>query len=688
VGFGNNRTFIIKDLENSGKVLVVDDDRLVLGALEATLSQDDHQILTASGGPQALEILKREPIAVIICDQRMPGMSGTEVMREAQKLRPDAIRIILTGNSDEKTAIEAINIGQVNQFLVKPWDEANLRHTVRSALKHFALIQENLSLQEKIAEQHKTLANQHANLKRDLHLGVQIYETLLLGAVPKDLPCFDVGFTAVPSEEIDGDFFDFYHPAQDVLDVVIGDVMGKGIPAAVVGIAVKTQLIRFALPYSRAHIFDKAKLWRDDLLSPAEILTRAHEEIVRKLVRLEYFVCLFYGRFDIGKRLFTYVDCGTPKPIIYKKKEGRCLELAGENFPLGIVAKTAYREEAIPFEEGDFFVFYSDGLTESRSPEGEFFGAERLKKLVVENVEATPRDLLYLIKCTVRQFAGKREFDDDLTLVVVKVEQLGRLREAKALQAKFRSDLSQLKAVRDFIDRAAKKAPGDAELLSGQLQLAMNEAFCNIVEHGLGEKREIPIVVEADYEEEGITVTLSEQGEPFNPAEIVEASLAGDKSGGFGWHIIRAIADRVEYIPKRSETGWNHLRLYKKYYNREKVMEITQNQQGEILVITLEAESLDAKDAAEFKQKVVDQIAGSDCQAVVFDLEKLKFIDSSGLGSFLSVLRILNAQEGDLKLANMNATVRAMFELVSMHKIFEIYNKVEDAVRAFQKAGK
>lgn len=105
----------------------------------------------------------------------------------------------------------------------------------------------------------------------------------------------------------------------------------------------------------------------------------------------------------------------------------------------------------------------------------------------------------------------------------------------------------------------------------------------------------------------------------------------------------------------------------------------------DVLVITPHSATLDAKDAPDFKEKVINLIGQQTTHNVVLDLHQLNFIDSSGLGSFLSVLRTLHTQGGELKLARMNKPIRTMFELVSMHKIFEIFNSTEDAIRSFKK---
>ena len=112
-------------------------------------------------------------------------------------------------------------------------------------------------------------------------------------------------------------------------------------------------------------------------------------------------------------------------------------------------------------------------------------------------------------------------------------------------------------------------------------------------------------------------------------------------------------------------------------------MEVAHKQEDHVLVICPEGENLDAKESPNFKQKVVEIITKSNSYKVILDLQHLKFIDSSGLGVILSLLRFVNTQGGDLKIAQMKKPIRAVFELVSMHKIFEIYNTVEDATKAF-----
>lgn len=666
------------------KILVVDDDRLILGALEQTIQREGYEILTASNGEAAIKILQQHPVALIICDQRMPGISGVEVLQQAETLAPDAIRILLTGNSDLATAMKAINIGHVSQFIEKPWDDSQLRHAVHASIEKFKLVKENQKLQQTILTQHQQLAKTHATLRQELALGALIHQTLLVGKCPQGTPHFSIAATSIPSKDIDGDFLEFYQPCSEVLDLAIGDVMGKGIPAALVGTAVKTQMLRFAMPFASAQVFDRQGFWQDDLLAPTEILERVQREITPQLIDLEYFVSLFYGRFNSCKKTFSYVDCGSTKPIHYRAAEKRAFELSGENLPLGIIPNDKYVMKEVGYDKDDIFVFYSDGVTEAHAENLQLFGNERLVNIISENSQNDAPELLEKIKNSVLTFAQKDYFEDDLTIIVIKVKHDEGAEPLHTTTGKFNSDLSQLKAVRDFVWRLCRKAPGDVESLTSQVQLAINEAFCNIVEHSYNGQKGNAILVHGELRHEGLFIEISDQGITFDPTTVREPSLVGDEDGGFGWYLIRDIADKLTYLPKKSDTGWNHLKVFKRYIFKEDEMQFAHTNKDNILIITPEIDTLDAKEAPEFKTKVIDLISANPSQQVVFDLHRLQFIDSSGLGTFLAVLRVLNTRGGELKLCRLNKPIRTMFELVSMHKIFEIFNSPEEAVRSFK----
>ena len=118
------------------KILIVDDEAANLRALER-LFRKDHQVLTAQSGDEALALLEQHDVALLITDQRMPGMTGIELLKNTAPLRPHMVRILLTGYTDMSILIEAINCGQVYKYVAKPWNNEDLCVTVSRALEHY-----------------------------------------------------------------------------------------------------------------------------------------------------------------------------------------------------------------------------------------------------------------------------------------------------------------------------------------------------------------------------------------------------------------------------------------------------------------------------------------------------------------------------------------------------------------------
>lgn len=115
-------------------ILVVDDEPVNLRMLER-LFRNDYDVITAENGAVALERLKEHEVSLIITDQRMPGMTGTELLKESLSMHPKATRIILTGYSDTEALIDAINTCRVFQYVAKPWEPAQLRALVKQAIE-------------------------------------------------------------------------------------------------------------------------------------------------------------------------------------------------------------------------------------------------------------------------------------------------------------------------------------------------------------------------------------------------------------------------------------------------------------------------------------------------------------------------------------------------------------------------
>lgn len=118
------------------RILLVDDEPRVLQALRRSLQWDGHQVFTATSARDALELMLVDPVDLVISDNMMPGITGIELFSQMHKLWPDTVRVMLTGLSDHEVALKALEKGSIFRFLTKPWDDVDLRITVRQALAH------------------------------------------------------------------------------------------------------------------------------------------------------------------------------------------------------------------------------------------------------------------------------------------------------------------------------------------------------------------------------------------------------------------------------------------------------------------------------------------------------------------------------------------------------------------------
>src|SRR6266852_6920484 len=127
------------------KIMIVDDEPVNLRTVER-LFRRDYQVVTAQSGPEALTLLEHHDVALLISDQRMPGMTGIELMKNTVALRPHMVRILLTGYTDVSSLIEAINCGHVYKYITKPWNNEELAITISRALAHYGAVKSRHNL--------------------------------------------------------------------------------------------------------------------------------------------------------------------------------------------------------------------------------------------------------------------------------------------------------------------------------------------------------------------------------------------------------------------------------------------------------------------------------------------------------------------------------------------------------------
>ncbi len=149
-------------------ILIVDDEEDILYSLRLLLEREGYQVLTATGGDMALAMAQAAPVSLILVDQRMPGMSGVDLVQRLRLRWPDVVCMVLTGYADMDAAMAAVNKGNVHRFFLKPWEDAELRAEVRQALEHHDLVLENRSLTERLRQRNSELQALNANLERQV----------------------------------------------------------------------------------------------------------------------------------------------------------------------------------------------------------------------------------------------------------------------------------------------------------------------------------------------------------------------------------------------------------------------------------------------------------------------------------------------------------------------------------------
>ena len=138
-------------------VLFIDDDEMILNAIKRALRNENYNILTVASGNRGLRLLQDQPVSLVVCDYQMPGISGLEVLKDVKTTYPRILTIMLTGQAEVNIAAQAINDCGVYKFILKPWEDADLKITIRRALESLDLIQERDQLLRKVQDRDMAL---------------------------------------------------------------------------------------------------------------------------------------------------------------------------------------------------------------------------------------------------------------------------------------------------------------------------------------------------------------------------------------------------------------------------------------------------------------------------------------------------------------------------------------------------
>src|SRR3954467_8192421 len=258
------------------------------------------------------------------------------------------------------------------------------------------------------ARLYETVRANEVRLEKEVHFAQRVQAALLPVGLPKRMKGVDVAASFAPARELGGDFHDLLSPEPNTLAVALGDVSGKGVPAALYSV--------FAAELIRGRTFRRRFL--PDRSGPASVLSSVNTILHQRQLE-EYYCTLCYAIFDLKRRNVTLANSGLPYPVRASAEGVSQIELPG--VPLGAFQGSTYDEISMALHAGDLFVFCSDGVYEAMNYNSEEFGAARLIETIERSRDAAPRAVVDAIFEAVETFRDGFAPNDDMTAVAVKI---------------------------------------------------------------------------------------------------------------------------------------------------------------------------------------------------------------------------------------------------------------------------
>ena len=315
------------------RVMIVDDNPEIRCLLQARLEARGLIVRSAEGGDEALAQFMGFSPDLAFLDVRMPRLGGLDVLQIIRAKNLDMGVVLTAPMGLEQIAINALRHG-ADDYLRKPFDGAEFQAALDRTIARL------------------TLARQNAALRR--HLGIELAragdaQSEILPPADPQIPGFELAARCVPAGEgeVGGDFYDWQLLHPSMLSLVVGDVMGKGMPAALMMATVRA-VLRAVVPQN----------------APAAALQRAAVTLEPDLARSGSFVTLFHAQLDVTTARLTYSDAGHGF-VLFRRANGSLEDLGHVGLPFGVLADEIYQEESIQLAPGDALVVYSDGLTQA-----------------------------------------------------------------------------------------------------------------------------------------------------------------------------------------------------------------------------------------------------------------------------------------------------------------------------------
>jgi sigma-B regulation protein RsbU (phosphoserine phosphatase) len=245
---------------------------------------------------------------------------------------------------------------------------------------------------------------EYTRLQTEMDLAKRVHASLLPKSLPQ-IPGLDLGTICLPASQVGGDFYDYVEKPGQPFTFMVGDISGKGVPAALLMAMTRTLIRKEANDHP--------------IITPEGILRQINNDLYAEFTELGMFATVFVGQYHPENRRLIYANAGH-SPVYYCPAGGSASLLAADGAPLGILPVSQSKDQCVQFKQGDVFVVGTDGLSDARNPRMEYFGYDRLR-MMVESLTCHPaREIAETIICTVTDFADKGLRIDDQTLIVLK----------------------------------------------------------------------------------------------------------------------------------------------------------------------------------------------------------------------------------------------------------------------------
>ena len=339
------------------RILTIEDEPPIRDGIVAYLEDSGFTMLEANDGPSGLEVFRNEHPDVVLCDLRLPGMDGLEVLSTITAESPETPVIVVSGVSLLNYAVQALKRGAWD-YVTKPiHDMAVLESAVRRVIEHAELLRQNREYREHLEALNGELTQALEQLQDDEEAGRRIQFQLL----PEDNLRF-ANYTfrrrLYPSMYLSGDFIDYFPIDEQHVGFYMADVSGHGAASAFVTVMLNTLVIKY-----------RDALWQsgdDTILHPQRTLQRLNRDLYRQ--NLEKHLTLFYGVIDLEQNTMCYGNAGQyPYPLLYDGLDVRALECRGR--PLGLFEDVEFRLWQCDLPQECVLVLVSDGILELMAEE-------------------------------------------------------------------------------------------------------------------------------------------------------------------------------------------------------------------------------------------------------------------------------------------------------------------------------